>query len=68
MAFRRERNTLTPVVWNRSLWRTAPPPAINRMKQHDTSDALRWQTGSLAECLHLRSAWASTVSPHLARG
>jgi hypothetical protein len=40
MTFRRERHTLTPVVWNHKLWRSVPPPAMKRMKQHDSSDDL----------------------------
>ena len=40
MTFRREHHTLTPVVWNHKLWRSVPPPAMKRMKQHDPSDDL----------------------------
>jgi hypothetical protein len=40
MAFRWEHKTLTPVLWNHNLWRTAPPPSMKRMKQHDPGDDL----------------------------
>ena len=42
MTFRLDHRTLTPVSWNHSLWRTAPPPAMKRMKikKHDPDDDL----------------------------
>jgi hypothetical protein len=42
MSFRLVHKTLTPVSWNHSLWRTAPPPAMKRMKikKHDSDDDL----------------------------
>jgi hypothetical protein len=42
MTFRLDHKTLTPVSWNHSLWRTAPPPAMKRMKikKHDPDDDL----------------------------
>ena len=42
MAFRLEHKTLTPITWNHTLWRTAPPPAMKRMKiiKHDPDDDL----------------------------
>ena len=42
MTFRLDHKTLTPVSWNHSLWRTAPPPAMKRMKikKHDSEEDL----------------------------
>ena len=42
MTFRLDHRTLTPVSWNHNLWRTAPPPAMKRMKikKHDPDDDL----------------------------
>ena len=42
MTFRLDHKTLTPVQWNHSLWHTAPPPAMKRMKvkKHDSGDDL----------------------------
>ena len=42
MTFRLEHKTLTPITWNHNLWRTAPPPAMKRMKiiKHDPDDDL----------------------------
>jgi hypothetical protein len=42
MTFRLAHKTLTPVSWNHNLWRTAPPPAMKRMKikKHDSDDDL----------------------------
>jgi hypothetical protein len=42
MTFRLDHKTLTPVSWNHTLWRTAPPPAMKRMKikKHDSDDDL----------------------------
>lgn len=42
MTFRLAGKTLTPVSWNHNLWRTAPPPAMKRMKikKHDSDDDL----------------------------
>lgn len=42
MTFRLDHKTLTPVSWNHNLWRTAPPPAMKRMKvkKHDSDDDL----------------------------
>jgi hypothetical protein len=42
MTFRLAHKTLTPVSWNHNLWRTAPPPAMKRMKikKHDPDDDL----------------------------
>ena len=42
MSFRLAHKTLTPVSWNHNLWRTAPPPAMKRMKvkKHDSDDDL----------------------------
>jgi hypothetical protein len=42
MTFRLAHKTLTPVLWNHSLWRTAPPPAMKRLKikKHDPDDDL----------------------------
>jgi hypothetical protein len=42
MTFRLAHRTLTPVSWNHNLWRTAPPPAMKRMKikKHDPNDDL----------------------------
>ncbi len=41
MTFRLNHKTLTPVLWNHSVW-TAPPPAMKRMKikKHDPDDDL----------------------------
>ena len=42
MTFRLDHKTLTPVSWNHTLWRAAPPPAMKRMKvkKHDSDDDL----------------------------
>jgi hypothetical protein len=42
MTFRLEHKTLSPITWNHNLWRTAPPPAMKRMKiiKHDPDDDL----------------------------
>jgi hypothetical protein len=42
MTFRLAGKTLTPVLWNHSLWRSTPPPAMKRMKikKHDSGDDL----------------------------
>ena len=42
LTFRLDHKTLTPVSWNHTLWRTAPPPAMKRMKvkKHDSDDDL----------------------------
>jgi hypothetical protein len=42
MTFRLAHKTLTPVSWNHNLWRTAPPPAMKRMKikKRDPDDDL----------------------------
>ena len=42
MTFHLEHKTLTPVQWNHNLWRTAPPPAMKRMKikKHDPEEDL----------------------------
>lgn len=40
MTFRYDHKTLTPIIYNHDLWRTLPPPAMHRMKQHDASNDL----------------------------
>jgi hypothetical protein len=40
MTFRHEHKTLTPLTWNHNLWRVSTPPAMKRMKQHDSGDDL----------------------------
>jgi hypothetical protein len=40
MTFRWQHKTLTAVVWNHNLWHAVAPPAMKRMKQHDSSEDL----------------------------
>ena len=40
MSFRLEHSKLTPVLWNHDLWRTLPPPPMQRQKTRSTDQDL----------------------------